>query len=181
MPEPPRTATRSRPSAQPAQGFRYRAPEAQGGWVVRPHIEHHCADGNDGIEGFQAEKQGIATVASLRRVLKLSGVEKTRGSVSSSGTSPSTSASKSVNKPGTSKGMRSDSRDPPDGLTGGIPFRASLSAQCSKEQRLLSARGEASLWHGLRGLASTTLSTDVQTSGAPGSTDVLAVARADLR
>lgn len=37
------------PPATP-QGHRYRNPEAQGGWVVRPHVETHCADGSDGVE-----------------------------------------------------------------------------------------------------------------------------------
>ncbi len=32
------------------QSFRYRNPEAQGGWVVRPRVEGHCADVSDGVE-----------------------------------------------------------------------------------------------------------------------------------
>ncbi|PNW70141.1 hypothetical protein CHLRE_17g707500v5 [Chlamydomonas reinhardtii] len=145
-PEPPRVATRCRPSAMPAEGHRYRNPEAQGGWVVRPHMETHCADVSDGVEGFILNKVAVAAVG------------------------------------GAGEG---------DGLGGrGVPYHHYLSAQCTKDQKLLAARSEATLYHDPLGRATTSLSADLQTSssaaaaaagGGGGGPDVLMVLRADTR
>ncbi|KAG2450728.1 hypothetical protein HYH02_004566 [Chlamydomonas schloesseri] len=143
-PEPPRVATRCRPSALPAEGHRYRNPEAQGGWVVRPHVEAHCADVSDGVEGFILNKVAVAAIG----------------------------------RPGED-----------DGLGGrGVPYHHYLSAQCTKDQKLLAARTEATLYHDALGRATTSLSADLQTSssaagggGGGGGPDVLMVLRADTR
>ena len=44
------------PRVCPLQGHRYRSLEAQGGWIVRPQIENHCADTSDGVEGLIISK-----------------------------------------------------------------------------------------------------------------------------
>ena len=52
-PEPPRLATRRPPSVHPPGTHRYRVPEPTGGWVVRPHIEAHGVEEEDGCgKGF---------------------------------------------------------------------------------------------------------------------------------
>ncbi|GLI64834.1 hypothetical protein VaNZ11_008128, partial [Volvox africanus] len=142
--EPPRVAKRCRPSSQPLEGFRYRAPEAQGGWVVRPNIEQHCADVSDGIEGFVLNKVAVAAPG----------------------------------KPGEA-----------DGLKGyGIPYHNYLSLQFTKDQRMLAARSEATVYHDPLGNVTTSLSADMQTSAAGGGLiaggaggDVLVVLRSDTR
>ncbi|KAF6261120.1 hypothetical protein COO60DRAFT_810130 [Scenedesmus sp. NREL 46B-D3] len=138
----PRTATRVRPSVQPPVGHRYRALEPGAGWIVRPHIEPHGMDNADNVEGFMAEKAGVA-----------------RPSSSSSGGGGGSA----------------------DQLLRGLPYRISSSASASKEQLLVQARGELSMYHDLQGLATSTLSADVQTSGAagPASPDMLMVLRLD--
>ncbi|KAI8469532.1 MAG: hypothetical protein J3K34DRAFT_279073 [Monoraphidium minutum] len=60
VPEQPRTANKTRPGVAPAPGWRYRVPEPGGGWIVRPHLEPHGMDDGDGVEGFLAEKAGVA-------------------------------------------------------------------------------------------------------------------------
>lgn len=49
------------PALQPtfdpdSNGHRYRFLEAAGGWVVRPFVEAHGVDHDDGVEGFSCEK-----------------------------------------------------------------------------------------------------------------------------
>ncbi|GBF93385.1 hypothetical protein Rsub_06423 [Raphidocelis subcapitata] len=132
VPEQPRTANKTRPGAGPAPGWRYRVPEPGGGWVVRPHLEAHGMDDGDGVEGFMAEKSGVAA------------------------------------------------RSAGD-LLGGAPYRLSGSAQATKEQLLVSARADTTLYHDGPGLATTALSADVQTSGSAGTPDVLVVLRADTQ
>ncbi|KXZ44574.1 hypothetical protein GPECTOR_65g192 [Gonium pectorale] len=65
----------------------------------------------------------------------------------------------------------------------GVPYHHYLSAQVTKDQRLLAGRSEATLYHDPLGAATTSLSADVQTSaagGGPGG-DVLLVLRSDTR
>lgn len=56
----------------------------------------------------------------------------------------------------------------PGDLLQGAPYRVSANAQASKEQVVMQAHGDMSFYHDLPGATTTTLSMDVQASGAPG-------------
>eukprot|EP00877_Chromochloris_zofingiensis_P013738 jgi/Chrzof1/8618/Cz03g17170.t1_TOC120[v5.2] len=69
----------------------------------------------------------------------------------------------------------------PGDLLQGAPYRVSANAQASKEQVVMQAHGDMSFYHDLPGATTTTLSMDVQASGAPGSPDMLYIVRADTQ
>lgn len=204
VPEPPALAKRRVGGVNPPKTYRYRVPEPEGGWLVRPQMEAHGMEASDGIEGIHLEKTGVARRLNLddedekeekeappRRGPRLAGRREEGG-----GQSEEEGGGRKQQRPvlqhkrareRVKKASPADmTRKEVNELLGGIPYQHSISAQVSKDSKAIQVHSEATLYHDTLGATATTLSADVQSTGVGGGLpgapmDSLYTLRADLR